>query len=284
VKQTRSTERTPPDTAVPPRINQTNNNISDFFRPRIQPHRLGPARTTTNTTPPPAAPLLPTNPTILIPIQVIMDSQLTAPTNVEGLLQAAAPPRVMESPMEVPITPQSQLQQAQTLWAKMFRTSQAITPADGNRPIILSRENQRSNAAWGDNLSIKSPTVTRVNGMNVNGLSLDQRGGQLDVLCKVIKEVQADVFCGQEHNLASDSTHVRQILYRTARQHWKRSRITFGTTPITFPKQYKPGGTFIITAGDLTGLVIAQTQDKWGRWVTQTYQDRGRTKISIYSA
>ena len=57
MQPTRSTKRTPPDTAVPPRINQTNNNISDLFRPRIQPHRFVPARTITITTPPPATPL-----------------------------------------------------------------------------------------------------------------------------------------------------------------------------------------------------------------------------------
>jgi exonuclease III len=178
-----------------------------------------------------------------------------------------------------------QLRTAQTLWAAMFQTSEAnVTISDGHHPIILSRENQKDNAAWADSLTEKQDTITRVYGMNVNGLSLDKRGGQLDVLCKVIKEVQADVFCGQEHNLASETTQVRQITYNTVRQHWKRSRITFGTTPILFPKQYKPGGTFMITAGDLTGRVIAQTQDKWGRWVTQTYQGRGGTKITIYSA
>jgi hypothetical protein len=113
--------------------------------------------------------------------------------------------------------------------------------------------------------------------MNVNGLRLDKIGGQLDELCKVMKEVQADVFCGQGHNLDSDKTQVRQILYHTTRQHWKRSRVTFGTTPIAFSKQYKPGGTFMVTASDLTSRVIEQKSDKWGRWVRQTYQGQGST-------
>jgi hypothetical protein len=75
------------------------------------------------------------------------------------------------------MTPRGQLQQAQTLWAEMFRTtSEAIVaPADGNRPIILSLENQKANAAWGDVLNEKPQTITRVYGMNVNGLCLDQR-------------------------------------------------------------------------------------------------------------
>ena len=296
-----STNRTSPVPAVPHRITQTINNISDFFRPRIPLHRNETMRTTTtntttNTTPttttinpqtPTSVPIT-NHRTILIPIQVIMESPSIMPTvqrapTIQDLEPEPSPHSQTETST---MTPRGQLQQAQTLWAEMFRTtSEAIVaPADGNRPIILSLENQKANAAWGDVLNEKPQTITRVYGMNVNGLCLDQRGGQLDVLCKVIKEVQADVFCGQEHNLSSDNTKVRQILYQTARQHWKRSRLTFGTTPITFPKQYKPGGTFMIAAGDLIGRVIAQNQDKWGRWVNQTYQGRGDTKISIYSA
>lgn len=48
-----------------------------------------------------------------------------------------------------------------------------------------------------------------------HGLSLDRRGGQFDTPCEVQKEVQADILCGQEHNLDSDKTHVRSILYYT---------------------------------------------------------------------
>ncbi len=40
----------------------------------------------------------------------------------------------------------------------------------------------------------------------------------------------------------------------------------------------------MISSGDLTGRVIAQKHDKWGRSVSQVYQGRGSTKISIYSA
>ena len=137
---------------------------------------------------------------------------------------------------------QEQLQQAQVIWEEMFRTSQESNATDGHRPIILSVENQRANKEWGDPLQEKSDQITRLYGMNVNGLRLDKRGGQLDELCKVMKEVQADVFCGQEHNLDSDKTQVRQILNHTTRQHWKRSRVTFGTTPIAFSEQYAFGG------------------------------------------
>jgi hypothetical protein len=99
-----------------------------------------------------------------------------------------------------------------------------------------------------------------------------------------MKEVQADVLCGQEHNLDSDQTPVRSLIFNTIRNHWQRSKATFGTTPIPFNKMYKPGGTFMVTAGDLSGRIIQEERDPWERWVKHTYQGQGTTKLTIFSA
>ncbi len=109
----------------------------------------------------------------------------------------------------------------------------------------------------------KQETTRRIYGLNVNGLTLDRRGGQFDLLCEVMKEVQADVLCGQEHNLDSDQTPVRSLIFNTIRNHWQRSKATFGTTPIPFNKMYKPGGTFMVTAGDSSGRIIQEERDPW---------------------
>jgi hypothetical protein len=77
---------------------------------------------------------------------------------------------------------------------------------------------------------------------------------------------------------------VRSILYDTTKQHWKRSRINFSNTPVAFKNQYKPGGTFIMTVGDITGRVRTVYQDKWGRWVCHKLQGRTGRIISIISA
>ena len=120
--------------------------------------------------------------------------------------------------------------------------------------------------------------------MNVNGITLDRRGGQFDTICAIQKEVQADILCGQEHNLASDKTQVRSILYSTCRQHWRRSRVVFGATPIPFTSNYKPGRTFIVSAGDVTGRIKHQEPVEWGRWVSQTLQRKGSKFVTIISA
>jgi hypothetical protein len=178
------------------RTHQRIKDISAFFRARIPAQQSLPERSTISTIPD-----IP--PPTLIPIQVLMMPQQAA------VHTAAPPPEEYQqpTPSQHPRQPnmQQQLQHAQTVWATMFRTSQETTPSDGHRPTVLSVENQRSNESWGDQLAGKPDNVTRIYGMNVNGLTLDQKGGQLDVLCKVINE--PDVFCGQEHNLDSNGVH-----------------------------------------------------------------------------
>jgi len=149
---------------------------------------------------------------------------------------------------------------------------------------ILSSDNYRTNQPWGDTIGDRGPNITRIYSLNVNGLSIDRRGGRFDDLCKVAKEVKADVICGQEHNLDTTRFHVRSVLYDTARQHWDRSRLILGTTPIPFDTNYKPGGTMILSTGDITGRIITQHHDKWGRWTSQTFRGAGSTNLTVISA
>ena len=289
--------------------------ISSFFRPRSTslPARATPTSTRNNITninngqqATPATTIQQSNiPATLIPVQVITNRNLLGPQqhrNMDSTIEthqstigdtpsiaseAAATNETQQSTSTLDgtqlETPLDRLQRAQEIWTAMFQSHTNTPNADGNRPIALSVENQRSNEPWGDELGPKSESITRIYGMNVNGLRLDQRGGQLDVLSNVIKEVQADVFCGQEHNLECNHTSVKQVIYHTTRQHWRRSRAIFGTTPIIFPKQYKPGGTFMLTNGNITSRIIDQQHDKWGRWVSQTFQGKRLMKLRIYS-
>ena len=157
--------------------------------------------------------------------------------------------------------PPAWLHQAQESWRSMIRwTSNAIAPNSNksthSRSVyVMNTENQRSNNAWGDQLSEKQPGTTRVYIQNVNGFNLDGRGGQFDQFCTTHQEVQADISCGQEHKLDSTQPKVRSILFDTAKQHWDRSKLTLGTSPIPFSSHYKPGGTFILTTGSITGRV-----------------------------
>ena len=184
------------------------------------------------------------------------------------------------------VTQAQRLRIAQTEWNKILSTRsehQMSQPSTRGSETTLA-ENRKDNLPWGDLLGMKGDNVTRVYSLNTNGLSIDRRGGRFDDLCKVAKEVQADVVCCQEHNLDTTRSNVRSVLYDTARQHWNRSRIVMGTTPIPFSTNYKPGGTMNIAIGDMTGRIITQTHDHWGRWTSQTFRGSGNTNVTVISA
>lgn len=184
----------------------------------------------------------------------------------------------------------SPLQRAQEAWNQLFAANNDnndMQVVDGDRPIQLSLENQRENVSWGDELVEKLSTNTRVlYVMNVNGLSLDNRSGQFDDVCKMAKETQADILCCQETNVDVSQPLVRHVLYHTARQHWQqRSRLATGSTPTTFASMHKPGGTLILSAGNVTGpQLISSDADGWGRWTSQTFRGQQDVKITVISA
>ena len=89
------------------------------------------------------------------------------------------------------------------------------------RQSVLSDANVLSNEPWGDQIGAKSENITRMYCNNINGITLDKRGGKFDTVCRFMKEVQADIFSGQEHKLDTTQSNVRTIIYDTARQHWQ---------------------------------------------------------------
>ena len=169
---------------------------------------------------------------------------------------------------------------AQHEWRKVLDGSTGLTIG---RPI-LPVEQAISNTYWGDECQEKDCNVFRLYAQNVNGISLDRRGGQFDMLCQAMKEAQADMFLGQEHNLDSTQYQVKSILHDTSKQHWQRYRLTIATTPITFNSMYKPGGTFMLTVANATGRILSQDHDKWGRWVSQTLQGAAGHTVTFVSA
>ena len=137
----------------------------------------------------------------------------------------------------------------------------------------------------GDVLQDKPAHVTRIYSQNVNGLIFDRLGGQFKEVCRIHKEVQADVFLGQEHNLDTTQLHVRSSFYDAAKQHsCERTRLAFGTTPITFTTTYKPGGTFIMSSGSFSGRMTKQVQDPLGRWVLQEFVGQQGKLLVVVSA
>jgi hypothetical protein len=70
--------------------------------------------------------------------------------------------------------------------------SHQVQPAIALHQDNINHEMQR-NTAWGDTMEAKATDITRIYCQNVNGLRLDQDGGQFHEICKVHQEVQADI-------------------------------------------------------------------------------------------
>ena len=175
----------------------------------------------------------------------------------------------------------------QSRLSQFFQGAPRVSPRPFDRvprQNALSEANVLTNEPWGDHIGAKSGEITRMYCINLNGITLDKRGGKFDTVCRCMKEVQADIFSGQEHKLDTTQSSVRTIIYDTARQHWERQRVVMGTTPIPFEKTHKPGGTMMITTGALTSRVKKQVRDKWGRWVCQEFKGKNDKQIAVMSA
>jgi hypothetical protein len=130
---------------------------------------------------------------------------------------------VVSSPSSTGLIETQRMESAKAQWKNLF--SRPTSPLNvvridsrDRQPSFLNRSNQRENRPWGDILGAKEPRLTRVYVQNVNGLSIDRRGGQLNDVCAVMQEAQADIFCGQEHNLDVTQMGIHSILYDTVRQ------------------------------------------------------------------
>jgi exonuclease III len=182
------------------------------------------------------------------------------------------------------LTALQRLEIAQAEWRKVLNPNATPGAPAVNREITLTTLNMRSNVCWGDELNEKSDNTIRILAANVNGFSMDRRGGQYDNYCRVLRALQVDIACGQEHNLDTTKSAVRSILHNTTQQHWHRNRINFASTPFQFENLYKPGGTFILSVGNITSRLSGRFQDKWGRWTSQTYSGREGRSLTVISA
>lgn len=162
----------------------------------------------------------------------------------------------------------SALSDAQIQWRR-FLTGQAsiLHSLREQVPALhLSPENFRLNVPVGDKMTKKLENHTRVYAQNVNGFKLDQEGGDFTAMCKIIKEVQADVTCVSEHNVDCTKHYVNNLLRTAARRFIPLpSELTLGTTPISTENVYKPGGTLLMSVGDVVGRRVDSGSDSLGR-------------------
>jgi hypothetical protein len=109
------------------------------------------------------------------------------------------------------ISQEALLEEAKSKWRQLFSGTRTQEEGNRSRQPAMTTRNLRTNFPWGDQLGPKDPHVTRLYSINVNGISLDRRGGSFNEICRSMKEIQADIFCAQEHNLDTTQHSTKRL-------------------------------------------------------------------------
>jgi exonuclease III len=181
---------------------------------------------------------------------------------------------------------------AQRLWRHFFQHHDNRSPAEAAEEArqrmrtdrYLTDENRKNNIPWGNTLEEKDQSTMRIYSNNVNGFQLDKHGGSFDQFCELLKEINADVACLQEHNLDISKHEISICLRNTAERHFKRSKVKFSHTQSDyFLHSYKPGGTAMIARESIVGRHVESGADEWGRWTFQVFIGTQQKKLWVFS-
>ena len=202
-------------------------------------------------------------------------------------------------------TIQQRLQRASAAWSRIFQntkaphtthnpthatqsptahTAKGKTSSRTQQKIPITQDSLKQNNHWGNEITEKGDNILRLYTQNVNGIKVDADGGQYKEILDIVKEVQADVFCCQEHNLDTTQFKIRDILHNATKKQFRRCKLTISSSPIKFSGHWKPGGTAILSNGQVTGRITASGHDEWGRWCYQTILGQRGRHITIVSA
>ena len=139
------------------------------------------------------------------------------------------------------------------------------------------------NAAIGDILSVpKDLLTTRLHFQNLDGVSVSQ-GGSWDIVCDHWKRMEVDIALVAEHQLDTTKRWVQSKLHEGARKTYGLNNYTLqvGSTPISSPTAYKPGGTMAMAIGRVKGRILEMGSDELGRWVYIKFQRLNESPLSI---
>ena len=133
----------------------------------------------------------------------------------------------------------------------------------------LSTTNLSDNHPWGDVLDLsKPPSVFRLYCQNVNGIKLDDGGGDLHSIGTILKELGCDLVGLCEIKLDVSKYQVRKIVSKSLRTTFSNSRHAACTSTIPFEGFYKPGGTMTLCVNHSTNRYLDKFEDPLGRWST----------------
>ena len=112
--------------------------------------------------------------------------------------------------------------------------------------------------------STKHINTTRLYFININGISPYHQYKQFKQVLDNLINMQVDIICLAEHNLAVDQSNARFELIKTIQKHLPNSRIITTTSTIEFHTPFQPGGCLQIFSRTIHSRITTQGSDKLG--------------------
>jgi hypothetical protein len=99
-----------------------------------------------------------------------------------------------------------------------------------------------------------------------------------------MKRMDVDITCLYEINLDTHKSRVKKLLYENANQIFDYSRLSIASSAIPSDNEFKPGGTLLLSQGNVTGRFLEKGSDHMGRWTYQTFLCKSNRRLTIISA
>jgi hypothetical protein len=99
----------------------------------------------------------------------------------------------------------------------------------------LSATNFLRNVPWGDHLMLPKPdNIFRTYYQNVNGIKLDEFGGEFNAICSTTKELECDLVGFCETKLDTLKYPVRKILSTVFKKQFRNHHYAAATSSVPF--------------------------------------------------
>ena len=175
--------------------------------------------------------------------------------NTHNSTQATTPHTLFHNPYGKP----PKTQQSSSM-RKRIRTTHQLK-INNNAPMLPSDY---------INVITKKEDKTRICFLNVNGLQTGNKDRVLEI-ANYMQEYEVDIFGICETNLNTTDTNLYNKIARDIKKHTndKKATITATDTKVPWNQKYKPGGTAIITTGEISSRTTARGHDNpFGLWST----------------
>jgi exonuclease III len=112
----------------------------------------------------------------------------------------------------------------------------------------------------------KQKDIFRLYSQNINGLKLDDKGGDLSTISEFINTYQCDVIGFSKLNLDVSKYKVKKIVADTLHLSFDAHHCSMSTSEIPFEGIYKPGGTLTAVFNHVVTRFQSKFSDSMGRW------------------